>query len=101
LSRESSGETTRQTAQSSFLQEKLDRERKAESEKMAQAASQAKMNMDMAASEGSSRASQKSPFTPTEAEWSRPRSSNGPDGAKNKPLALKEMEQVHVTAKIT
>ncbi|KAI9155435.1 hypothetical protein HJFPF1_08018 [Paramyrothecium foliicola] len=94
LSRESSGEVIRQAAQSSFLQEKLERERKAESEKVAQAASQSRLNVEMDAASGSSKGSQKSPLTPTDAEMQRPRSSGGPEGTKNKPLALKEMEQV-------
>ncbi|KJZ77125.1 hypothetical protein HIM_03446 [Hirsutella minnesotensis 3608] len=87
-----SPEAMRQPALSSFLQEKLQRERKAESEKLAFSAGLSRT--DMSASVDIGRIVQSSPFKAPEAIINRPRSSTGTEPPKKKGLAVKEMEQV-------
>jgi hypothetical protein len=93
LSRQESIESTRQPALSSFLQEKLQRERKAECEKLNQSqTSLPRSNPDMSASLDIGRAPG-SPFKPNP-EGNRPQSSAGTDQGKKKGLGVKEMEKV-------
>lgn len=84
----------RQPALSAFLQEKLQRERKAESDKLAFSASLSRT--DMSASVDICPAVQTSPFRAPEPVAGRPRSSAGTEPYKKKGLGLKEMEQVCV-----
>lgn len=93
LSRQESIESTRQTALSSFLQEKLQRERRAESEKFNQSQSSLpRSNPDMSASVDLGRA----PSSPLKAnlDGNRPQSSAGLDQGKKKGFGVKEMEMV-------
>ncbi|KAK2609094.1 hypothetical protein QQS21_002321 [Conoideocrella luteorostrata] len=93
LSRQDSIESTRQPAMSSFLQEKLQRERKVEVEKLNQSQSSLpRSNPDMNGSVELGRA----PSSPqkTSSEASRPRSSTGLEHGKKKGLGVNEMEQV-------
>jgi hypothetical protein len=87
LTRESSTES-RQTTASSYLQEKLQRERKAEVEK----ASLTRTNTDMSGS-ADSRAFHSSPVRSTTSDGRRPRSSGG-DAVKKKRMGVKETEEV-------
>ncbi|PHH90323.1 hypothetical protein CDD83_3959 [Cordyceps sp. RAO-2017] len=90
--RQDSPEALRQPALSSFLQEKLQRERRAESEKLAYSTSLSRT--DMTASVDIGHSAQTSPFKVPDAVGCRPRSSAGTDNLKKKGLGVKEMEQV-------
>lgn len=93
LSRQESVESTRQIALSSFLQEKLQKERRAESEKLNQSQSSLpRSNPDMSVSADLGR-TPSSPFK-TSMEGNRPQSSAGTDQGKKKGLGVKEMEKV-------
>lgn len=92
LSREASTESARQTPVSSFLQEKLQKERQAESHKLASSSS--RTGSDMSASVELGSANQKSPVKNAGLDLHRPQSSNGVDPSQKKGFALKEMEQV-------
>ncbi|KID90555.1 hypothetical protein MGU_02432 [Metarhizium guizhouense ARSEF 977] len=93
LSRQESIESTRQIALSSFLQEKLQKERRAESEKLNQSQSSLpRSNPDMSVSADLGR-TPSSPFK-TSMEGNRPQSSAGTDQGKKKGLGVKEMEKV-------
>ncbi|KAG8419431.1 hypothetical protein J3458_004297 [Metarhizium acridum] len=93
LSRQESMESTRQIALSSFLQEKLQKERRAESEKLNQSQSSLpRSNPDTTVSADLGRAPS-SPFK-TSMEGNRPQSSTGTDQGKKKGLGVKEMEKV-------
>ncbi|KAF7562167.1 hypothetical protein G7046_g1973 [Stylonectria norvegica] len=94
LSREASIESARQTAVSSFLQEKLQKERKAEIDKVA---ALSRTNTDMSASVELGRVSQSHHSSPTkggESDSRRPQSNGGSQGTKRKGLGVNEMEQV-------
>ncbi|KAM4066821.1 hypothetical protein HRG_000839 [Hirsutella rhossiliensis] len=91
-SRQGSPEMVRQPALSSFLQEKLQRERKAESDKLAFSASLSRA--DMSASVDIGRIVQTSLFKAPDPLGGRPRSSAGMEPPKKRGLGLKEMEQV-------
>lgn len=82
----------RQPALSSFLQEKLQRERRAESDKLAFSASLSRAHMSASVDIG--RLVQTSPFKVPEPLGGRPRSSAGMELPKKKGLGLKEMELV-------
>ncbi|KAI5457437.1 hypothetical protein BGZ63DRAFT_78458 [Mariannaea sp. PMI_226] len=87
LSREASSESNRQTAVSSFLQERLQKERQVESEKAGQWARSSEMN-------SSSDLSRTSHGSPTKGgDVRRPQSTAGTEG-KKKGLGVKDMEQV-------
>ncbi|KHN94237.1 uncharacterized protein MAM_07873 [Metarhizium album ARSEF 1941] len=93
LCRQESIESTRQVAHSSFLQEKLQKERRAESDKFNQSQSSlARSNPDMSLSADLGRA----PNSPlkTSTEGTRPQSSAGVVQGKKKGLGVKEMEKV-------
>jgi hypothetical protein len=93
LSRETSTESARRTPVSSFLQEKLQKERQAESHKLASSSS--RTGSDMSASVELGTAAQRSPGKNTGVDLHRPQSSSGVDPSHNgKGFALKEMEQV-------
>lgn len=92
LSREASTESARQTPVSSFLQERLQKERQAESHKLA--GSSSRTGSDMSASVELGSANQKSPVKNAGLDMHRPQSSNGVDPSQKKGFALKEMEQV-------
>ncbi|KAK0634464.1 hypothetical protein B0T17DRAFT_7330 [Bombardia bombarda] len=88
LSREAS-EDSRQSLppiMSSFLQERLERERRVESERSSSRASNVSSSLDF-------KAVQSSPSKSSIAESRRPRSSGGSEPVKNKGFGLKEMEQ--------
>ena len=91
LSREASIESTRQTAVSSFLQERLQRERRAESEKLA---SMSRVTLDNSSSTDL-RASHNSPTKNSESER-RPQSSTG---SEKRGLGVKDMEQVRISSR--
>lgn len=74
---------------SSFLQERLQRERKVESER-----SSSRMSNDPMSASLDLRAVQSSPVRTGAADSRRPRSSGGGEPTKKKGLGLKEMEQV-------
>ncbi|KAK5989240.1 hypothetical protein PT974_10746 [Cladobotryum mycophilum] len=101
LSREGSMESTRQTAVSAFLQEKLQRERRAEGERMGHSTSLARLNTDMSGSMDLGRALD-SPMRTGGSDSPRPRSSAGgsagAEPAKKHGLGLMEME--HVLSKL-
>lgn len=88
LSREASIESTRQTAVSSFLQERLQRERRAESEKLASAS---RSTLDNHSSSTDLRLHH-SPTKNSESER-RPLSSAG---SEKRGLGVKDMEQVRI-----
>ncbi|POR36390.1 Uncharacterized protein TPAR_03410 [Tolypocladium paradoxum] len=90
--RQDTPESTRQPALSTFLLERLQKERRAEGDKTAYSASLSRT--DMSASVDLGRAVQNSPFKPPESDGGRPRSSAGMEPAKRKGLGVKEMEQV-------
>lgn len=92
LSREASSESARQTPVSSFLQEKLQRERQAESHKLTSSSS--RTGSDMSASVELGNAHTKSPIKNPGLDLHRPQSSSGVDPQQKKGYALKEMEQV-------
>lgn len=90
LSRETSDDARQPVPQvSSFLQERLQRERKVESER-----SSSRMSNDPMSASLDLRAIQSSPARSGTSDSRRPRSSGGPGPAKKKGLGLKEMEQV-------
>lgn len=98
LSREGSVESTRQTPVSSFLQEKLQKERRAESQKHGSSVASG-ANSDASASvDLGSVAQQQSPVRNNHLDVDRPQSTAGADASQKKGLALKEMEQVSITA---
>lgn len=77
---------------STFLQERLQKERRAESEKLGSSTS-SRHNFDMSASVDLGRVSDK-PFRVSDLEPQRPQSSAGMESGKKKGLGVKEMEQV-------
>lgn len=93
LSREASGELQRQAPVSTFLHERLQSQRQAESERFGSSVSSqnnfaSSMSMDM------SRSNTRSPFKPSDTD-ARPQSSAGHEGGgKKRGMAVKEMEQV-------
>lgn len=92
LSRETSLELQKQAPVSTFLYERLQSQRQAESERFGSSVSSqnnfaSSMSMDM------SRSNTRSPFKPNDAEG-RPQSSAGHEGGKKRGMAVKEMEQV-------
>ena len=91
-------ESTRQTAVSAFLQEKLQRERRAEGERMGHSGSLARLNTDISGSIEFGRATLDSPMRMGDTDSPRPRSSGGgsagTEPAKKQGLGLMEMEQV-------
>lgn len=91
-SRQDSPEATRQPALSAFLLERLQKERRAEGDKISYSASLSRA--DMSASVDLGRQVLNSPFKPPESDGGRPRSSAGTEQAKRKGLGVKEMEQV-------
>ncbi|OAQ95932.1 hypothetical protein LLEC1_02028 [Akanthomyces lecanii] len=93
LSREASGELTRPPTMSTFLQEKLQKERRAESEKLGSSTS-SRHNLDMSASVDLGRVATERSFRSSDYEPQRPQSSAGTESAKRKGLGVKEMEQV-------
>ncbi|TQV99615.1 hypothetical protein IF1G_01830 [Cordyceps javanica] len=94
LSREASGDLARPPTMSSFLQEKLQRERRAESDKLGSSTS-SRHNLDLSASIDLGRvAANDRSFRSSDYEAQRPQSSAGMESAKKKGLGLKEMEQV-------
>jgi hypothetical protein len=86
-------ESARQTPVSSFLQERLQKERHAESQKHAAASMTPRSTSDMNAAFALSTGPHKSPSKAGALEPNRPQSSSGPE-SQRKGLALKEMEQV-------
>ena len=86
-------ETARQTPVSSFLQERLQKERRAESQKMASSVASG-ANSDLSGSVELGSATQQSPSKSVAAELDQPTSAAGAEGSQKKGLALKEMEQV-------
>ncbi|OAA78025.1 hypothetical protein LEL_04848 [Akanthomyces lecanii RCEF 1005] len=93
LSREASGELARPPTMSTFLQEKLQKERRAESEKLGSSTS-SRHNLDMSASVDLGRVATDRSFRSSDHEPQRPQSSAGMESAKKKGLGVKEMEQV-------
>lgn len=90
LSRETTDEAKQPVPQvSSFLQERLQRERKVESER-----SSSRMSNDPMSASLDLRTVQSSPVRSGTSDGRRPRSSGGAEPAKKKGLGLKEMEQV-------
>lgn len=78
---------------STFLQEKLQKERRAESEKLGSSTS-SRHNLDMSASVDLGRIATERSFKSSDYEPQRPQSSAGMESAKKKGLGVKEMEQV-------
>lgn len=78
---------------STFLQEKLQKERRAESEKLGSSTS-SRHNFDMSASVDLGRVVNDRSFRSSDYEPQRPQSSAGMEAAKKKGLGAKEMEQV-------
>lgn len=93
LSRETSAELKKQAVVSSLLNEKLQRERRAESEKLGSSVS-SRTNFDMSASMHLDRTDTRSPFKQSDLDLPRPQSSAGVDMVKKRGMAVKEMEQV-------
>ncbi|KAJ6789127.1 hypothetical protein PWT90_01519 [Aphanocladium album] len=93
LSREASGELARPPTMSTFLHEKLQKERRAESEKLGSSTS-SRHNLDMSASVDLARVVNDRCFRSSDYEPQRPQSSAGMESAKKKGLGVKEMEQV-------
>lgn len=93
LSREASGELARPPIMSSFLQEKLQKERRAESDKLGSSTS-SRHNFDMSASVDLGRAAHDKSFRASDFDQQRPQSSAGMESPKKKGLGVKEMEQV-------
>lgn len=92
LSREASSESARQTPVSSFLQEKLQKERQAESHKLTSSSS--RTDSEMSGSVELGNANSKSPIKNAGLDLHRPQSSCSVDPQQRKGYALKEMEQV-------
>lgn len=90
LSREASNESNRQQAVSTFLQERLQKERQVESEK----SGWSRANVDLSASVELSRVSHGSPTKGGESDVRRPQSTTGTEAGKKKGLGVKDMEQV-------
>ncbi|OAA67474.1 hypothetical protein ISF_03650 [Cordyceps fumosorosea ARSEF 2679] len=93
LSREASGDLARPPTMSTFLQEKLQKERRAESEKLGSSTS-SRHNLDLSASVDLGRVATDRSFRSSDHEPQRPQSSTGMESGKKKGLGLKEMEQV-------
>lgn len=93
LSRETSAELKKQAVVSSLLNEKLQRERRAESEKLGSSVS-SRTNFDLSSSMHLDRTDTRSPFKQNELDLQRPQSSAGVDMVKKRGMAVKEMEQV-------
>lgn len=91
---EAGTESTRQPAVSSFLQDKLQRERQAESER---ASSMTRKSHKISASLDFGRRTLSSPVKEREFNGNRPHSSSGIERPKKKNLGVKEMEQVGPT----
>ncbi|KAF5011635.1 hypothetical protein FDECE_2258 [Fusarium decemcellulare] len=91
LTRESSSESTRQPVVSSFLQERLQNQRQAESEK---ASSWSRTNTDVNSSGEFGRAIPGSPIKGGGSDDRRPDSSAGSESSRKKGLGVKDMEQV-------
>ena len=89
LSRQQSSDSARHIAHSSFLQERLQRERRIESDKLTTSSTKSQSNTDM-----SSAAEACSPHKAPASDSTRPQSSAGAEHGKRKGLGLKEMEQV-------
>ncbi|KAM0553048.1 hypothetical protein ACHAPJ_007595 [Fusarium lateritium] len=90
LTRESSSESTRQHVVSSFLQEKLQQSRQAESDK---SSSWSRTTTDVNSS-GEFGRSLGSPIRVVESDGHRPQSAAGNEPSKKKGLGVKDMEQV-------
>lgn len=90
LTREASSESTRQKVVSSFLQEKLQQSRQAESDR---SSTWSRANTDVNSSGEFSR-SLNSPIKIMETEGHRPQSAAGNEAPKKKGLGVKDMEQV-------
>lgn len=97
LSRESSLEPAAISTASTFLQEKLQRERRAHSDRVAGAATRSKTDLDMSASMELTPSRSGSLAISREADGSRPWSSGG-DASKQRGMGLREMEQVSLHA---
>ncbi|KAM0246504.1 hypothetical protein ACHAQJ_010186 [Trichoderma viride] len=94
LSREGSLESTRTQAVSTFLQEKLQRERRVESDKLSQS-SLSRVNEDLGAPVSISRVnSPRRRSVAASSDGSRPKSSGGTEPAKKPGLGVKDMEHV-------
>jgi hypothetical protein len=93
LTRESSSESTRQPVVSSFLQERLQKERQAESEK---ASSWSRANTEANSSGEFGQVSHGSPTKRRESDLHRPQSAAGSEASKKKGLGVKDMEQVRL-----
>ncbi|KAJ2976811.1 hypothetical protein NQ176_g4726 [Zarea fungicola] len=93
LSREASGELVRPPPMSTFLQERLQRERRAESEKLGSSTS-SRNNFEMSASVDLGRLVHDKAFRTSDFESQRPQSSAGMESGKKRGLGVKEMEQV-------
>ncbi|KAH6603858.1 hypothetical protein Trco_007304 [Trichoderma cornu-damae] len=94
LSREGSLESARTQAVSTFLQEKLQRERRAESEKLSQS-SLSRVDEDLGAPVDLGRVSSpRRRSVATSSDGSRPKSSGGTEPAKKPGLGVKDMEHV-------
>ncbi|KAH7145673.1 hypothetical protein B0J13DRAFT_324740 [Dactylonectria estremocensis] len=91
LSREASNESNRQQAVSTFLQERLQKERQVESEK---SAVWSRGNSDLSASLELSRAGHGSPTKGGDLDMRRPQSTTSTESGKKKGLGVKDMEQV-------
>ncbi|ENH70788.1 hypothetical protein FOC1_g10005089 [Fusarium oxysporum f. sp. cubense race 1] len=89
LTREASSESTRQTVISSFLQEKLQQSRMAESDRSTTWSRSTDVN-----SSGEFSRSLGSPIKNLEADGHRPNSAAGSESNKKKGLGVKDMEQV-------
>ncbi|KAI1008708.1 hypothetical protein LB504_001446 [Fusarium proliferatum] len=89
LTREASSESTRQTVISSFLQEKLQQSRMAESDRSTTWSRSTDVN-----SSGEFSRSLGSPIKNMEADGHRPNSAAGSESNKKKGLGVKDMEQV-------
>ncbi|KAM0420907.1 hypothetical protein ACHAPT_011296 [Fusarium lateritium] len=91
LTRESSSESTRQPVVSSFLQERLQKERQAEIEK---SSSWSRANTEASSSGEFAQVSHGSPTKRREPDVHRPQSAAGSEPSKKKGLGVKDMEQV-------
>ncbi|KAF4968658.1 hypothetical protein FZEAL_10355 [Fusarium zealandicum] len=91
LTREASSESTRQPAVSSFLQERLQKERQAESEK---SSSWSRANIDVNSSGELGRSGHGSPTKGGELDVRRPQSTVESEAPRKKGLGVKDMEQV-------
>lgn len=93
LTRESSSESTRQPVVSSFLQERLQKERQAEIEK---ASSWSRANTEANSSGEFGQVIQGSPIKRRESDMHRPDSAAGSEPSKKKGLGVKDMETVRL-----